>query len=222
MSNINELNQQLIPVIEGEIGGVKQAVVDGRDLHAAVGSAQDFSEWIKSKIQAYGFVEGVDFLLHKSMEQKAGKRGGHNRLDYTLSLDMAKEIAMVERSEAGRQVRRYFIECERRLSASADTQPDTKSESQEDREISTLYHLIRTRALYWATKKRDMVYQPGTDHEIIFSIFSDIIDSVYIECTSDFHRKFQVAYASEHYSEMKSFVKNWTPQFFRDNESKPK
>lgn len=197
-------------------------MVDARDLHAAVGSDQRFTDWMRNRIEEYGFVEGVDFLLHKVMRQKNGQRGGHNRLDYTLSLDMAKEIAMVERSEAGRQARRYFIECERRLSASADTQPDTKSESQEDREISTLCHLIRTRALYWATKKLNMIYRPEIDHEIMFSVLSDIIDSVYIECTSDFHRKFQVAYASEHYSEIKSFVKNWTPQFFRDNESKPK
>ncbi|MDP3360757.1 MAG: antA/AntB antirepressor family protein, partial [Methylobacter sp.] len=130
----NELNQQLIPVIEGEIGGVKMPVVDGRDLHAAVGSAQDFSEWMKSRIQSYGFIEGVDFLLHRTMEQKkSGQRGGHNRLDYTLSLDMAKELAMVERNEAGRQARRYFIECERRLT---DTKSPDETESQEDREIS--------------------------------------------------------------------------------------
>ncbi|MDP3362376.1 MAG: antA/AntB antirepressor family protein [Methylobacter sp.] len=215
----NKLNQQLIPVIEGEIGGVKQPVVDARNLHAAVGSDQRFTDWMKSRIQEYGFVEGVDFLLHKIMKQKNGQRGGHNKTDYMLSLDMAKEIAMVERNEAGRQARRYFIECERRLT---DTKSPDETESQEDREISALYHLIRTRVLYWATKKLNMIYRPEIDHEIMFSVLSDIIDSSYIECTNDFYKKFQVAYSSEHYSEMKLFVKNWTPQFFRDNESKPK
>ena len=90
-------DQDLITVFEGEIGGVKTLVVDGRTLHQFLKSEQKFSDWIKVRLDDYGFVEHVDFLLHKVMKQN-GQRGGHNRVDYSLTLDMAKELAMVERN----------------------------------------------------------------------------------------------------------------------------
>ncbi len=84
-------------------------VVNARDLHRFLESKQDFSDWIKKRISDYGFAENEDFvLLHNFMEQK-NRRGGHNRKDYAISLDMAKELSMVERNEKGRQARKYFI-----------------------------------------------------------------------------------------------------------------
>jgi anti-repressor protein len=74
-----------------------------------------FAAWVTSRITEYGFIENQDyFLLSKTGKQTSG-RGGHNRKDYHLTLDTAKELAMVERNEKGRQIRRYFIECEKRL-----------------------------------------------------------------------------------------------------------
>lgn len=91
-------------------------VVNARDLHQFLESKQDFSDWIKRRIEDYGFIENEDFvLLHKNMGQKG--RGGHNRKDYAISLDMAKELSMVERNEKGRQARRYFILKEKELKA---------------------------------------------------------------------------------------------------------
>ena len=75
-----------------------------------IGSKQDFSDWIKARIAKYEFVQGVDFIDHKVM-------GQYNQvvtIDYFLTIDTAKEIAMVENSDKGREIRRYFIECERR------------------------------------------------------------------------------------------------------------
>jgi len=87
-------------------------VVNARDLHEYLESKQDFSDWIKKRIKEYGFVENEDFALsHNSMEQKG--KGGHNRKDYAISLDMAKELSMVERNDKGRQARKYFIEVEK-------------------------------------------------------------------------------------------------------------
>jgi phage anti-repressor protein len=73
-------------------------------------SKQEFANWIKDLIADYGFVEGVDFLTNLSKST-----GGRQAIEYTLTMDMAKEISMVQRSEKGRQARRYFIECEKRL-----------------------------------------------------------------------------------------------------------
>lgn len=98
---------ELIKVNQTEQG----MTVDGRELHEFLGVGRDFSTWIKDKIEKYGFIEGMDF------SPKSGKTsdGGRPRIDYELSIDMAKELCMVENNEKGRQARKYFIECERRL-----------------------------------------------------------------------------------------------------------
>ena len=81
--------------------------VSARELHRFLESKQDFSTWIKNRIEKYGFIEEVDFTLHKFMEGKVWKH------EYALTIDTAKEIAMVEGNEKGKQARRYFIECEK-------------------------------------------------------------------------------------------------------------
>lgn len=106
---------QLIPVFNGTINNEPTLLCNARDLHEFLEVGKDFSTWIRTRITEYGFVENQDFiLLPKNGEQKIG-RGGHNRKDYHLALDTAKELAMVERNEKGRQIRRYFIECEKQL-----------------------------------------------------------------------------------------------------------
>ena len=94
----------LIPIDDRE----GRATVNARDLHDFLKSRQDFSTWIKSRIEQYDFVEELDFTLHKFVERRVTK------IDYHVSLNMAKELAMVERNERGKQARQYFIECERR------------------------------------------------------------------------------------------------------------
>lgn len=91
-----------------------QQVVSARELHLFLESKQDFSTWIKNRIEKYDFVENEDYtLLHNFVEQTG--RGGHNKKEYALTLDTAKEISMVEGNEKGKQARRYFIECEKKL-----------------------------------------------------------------------------------------------------------
>ena len=106
-----------IPVITGKLAGQSVPLVDARLLHAALESSQDFSTWIKRRIQKYGFEVDVDYLLHQTVEQVPHQGGLRTaaREDYSLTLDMAKELAMVERTPRGRQARRYFIACEQQL-----------------------------------------------------------------------------------------------------------
>lgn len=95
---------------EIEIGGrTVFGIADASDLHEGLKVGRDYSTWIKARITKYGFREGVDYeiLLPRSGEQTGS--GGHNALTYRLSLDMAKELAMVENNGQGRIVRRYFI-----------------------------------------------------------------------------------------------------------------
>ncbi|SFL92671.1 antA/AntB antirepressor family protein [Nitrosomonas communis] len=107
----------LIPVISGAINGETVQLVDARLLHQYLEVRRDFSNWIKGRIDEYGFAKDEDFLVLDSPNSANQKSHGGDRRskDYLLTLDMAKELAMVERTPRGRQVRRYFIECEQQL-----------------------------------------------------------------------------------------------------------
>lgn len=92
--------------------------VNARELHAFLQVQTAFKDWIARRIAEYGFGEGVDFcsFLSESL-------GGRPSKEYAISLDMAKELAMVERNEQGKTARRYFIECEKQLRQQAPQQP---------------------------------------------------------------------------------------------------
>ncbi|QNT79307.1 antA/AntB antirepressor family protein [Entomobacter blattae] len=98
------------------IGGRKVlGIADARDLHKGLGVGRDYSTWIDERITKYGFIEKEDYniLFPKMGEQKGS--GGHNKKQYVISLDMAKELAMVENNEQGKLIRRYFIWAENQL-----------------------------------------------------------------------------------------------------------
>lgn len=102
-----------ITIIEENINGASVQTVNARDLHAFLEVGSAFNDWIARRIKDYGFAEGADFIVIATQE-KVAIRGGHNRKDYHISLDMAKELSMVERNEKGKEARQYFIDCERR------------------------------------------------------------------------------------------------------------
>lgn len=82
---------------------------------------RDFTNWIKGRIDQYGFIAGTDFIRVENLstpKRVSAKTRQQVEHDYLLSLDMAKEVAMVERNEQGRAVRRYFIQCEEALQRS--------------------------------------------------------------------------------------------------------
>ncbi|WP_332060812.1 antA/AntB antirepressor family protein [Bartonella sp. CB74] len=99
----------LIPISKQAIGQETVQTVNARELHAFLEVKTNFKDWIIRRIQDYKFQEGYDFCSFLSESS-----GGRPSKDYALTLDMAKELAMVERNEKGKQARQYFIECERR------------------------------------------------------------------------------------------------------------
>ncbi|WP_337264374.1 MULTISPECIES: antA/AntB antirepressor family protein [unclassified Serratia (in: enterobacteria)] len=109
------MNNQLIPVFNGDISNETTLLCNARDLHKFLGVGKVFAAWITARLEEYGFVENHDFILLSNFGKQTSGRGGSNRKEYHLTLDTAKELAMVERNDKGRQVRRYFIECEKRL-----------------------------------------------------------------------------------------------------------
>ncbi|HHG9064086.1 TPA: antA/AntB antirepressor family protein [Citrobacter freundii] len=125
---INNDFAAIVPVNSGLIGGRQTNIVSARDLHKALGVGKDFSTWITDRITDYGFAIGSDYIVNKAISPKLGKSPtgaacspvtvGRPGKDYLLSISTAKEIAMLERNEQGRAVRRYFIQCEEELQRS--------------------------------------------------------------------------------------------------------
>ena len=70
-----------------------------------------FADWIKNRIAQYGFIENQDYIV------KTTYTGRRPRKEYFVTLDMAKELCMVENNDKGKEARRYFIKCEKELQA---------------------------------------------------------------------------------------------------------
>lgn len=94
--------------------GEGKQIVSARDLYEYLGVGRDFTTWIKERIEKYQFEENTDFTIVSSFHQNGGK-GGRPKTDYVLRLDMAKELSMIENNDRGREARKYFIECEKKL-----------------------------------------------------------------------------------------------------------
>lgn len=101
----------LIPIFELGDRGV-QAVM-GRDLHAFLEIRTQYKDWFPRMLE-YGFLEGQDYVLKNEHSSSPAEMPSRPRLNHIVTLDMAKEIAMIQRSDRGKQARQYFIECERR------------------------------------------------------------------------------------------------------------
>jgi len=109
-----KMENMMIEVKNELIGKELVQAVNARDLWAKLESKQQFSDWIKKRIADYGFIEGIDFTrFHKKM-----MANNATMTEYIIALDMAKELAMMEKTEQGRIARRYFIECEKQLHSS--------------------------------------------------------------------------------------------------------
>lgn len=97
---------------------------DARTLHAALQVGRDFSNWIRSRLDETGAIEGEEFIVLDGSPVLVNGFNPKPRRDYWLSLDLAKEVAMLERSDVGKQIRRYFIQAEKQLRAHVLTLPD--------------------------------------------------------------------------------------------------
>lgn len=97
----------LVPVFTGTLAGTTAQLCNARDLHAALGVGDRFDQWIRRRIEEYGFADGEDFCTVLC------KTRGRPATDYHLALDMAKELAMIENNEIGRNIRRYLIALEK-------------------------------------------------------------------------------------------------------------
>ena len=89
----------------------QEPVVSGRQLHETLGVKTRYDNWF-SRMTEYGFTENQDYLV-TSIFGHNSNGGRQNKVDHVIKLDMAKEIAMIQRTERGKQVRQYFIQVEK-------------------------------------------------------------------------------------------------------------
>ncbi|EFA8916184.1 TPA: antA/AntB antirepressor family protein [Escherichia coli] len=130
------MTSQLIPVFNGTIDNETTLLVNARDLHTFLGVGKRFASWITERIEEYGFVENQDYI---AISQKREIGYGRGKKDYHLTLDTAKETAMVERNEKGRQIRRYFIECEKKLRNMQSAQAEPQQQFTDEEIILLCY-----------------------------------------------------------------------------------
>ncbi|HEM6033131.1 phage antirepressor KilAC domain-containing protein [Streptococcus suis] len=98
-------------IINVNVNDNQEPVVSGRQLHEALGVNSNYTTWF-DRMTEYGFTENEDYVLLSNFGNQTG-RGGHNKVDHVIKLDMAKEIAMIQRTDRGKQVRQYFIQIEK-------------------------------------------------------------------------------------------------------------
>ena len=106
---LKKVEEGIIPIYEND---AKEKLINARELHKELNNKRQFADWIKQRIDKYKFLENQDFVkLHNFVMVGNLKRP---QIDYYLTIDMAKELCMVENNENGRKIRRYFIEVEKR------------------------------------------------------------------------------------------------------------
>jgi len=115
MPILDKPSQELIPVHHSMVGTDLVPTVLATELHAFLGVKRDFSNWLKGRISKYEFQENQDFISFRQNGRKP--LGGRPSIEYHLTLDMAKELSMVENNAKGRKARRYFIQRDKDLTA---------------------------------------------------------------------------------------------------------
>ena len=102
---------ELITITTNEVG---EPTVLGRDLHEFLGVKTLYKDWFPRMVE-YGFTEGKDFnpLKNEQVRFEGNREVTRELIDHLLTIDMAKEICMIQRTEVGKQARQYFIQVEK-------------------------------------------------------------------------------------------------------------
>ena len=142
-------------LLKVEVNENQEPIISGRMLHEFLEVKTPYTQWFDRMID-YGFVENIDFLT-VSQKCEIANGGYQNKIDHAIKLDMAKELAMIQRNEKGKQARQYFIEVEKEWNS-----PDK----------------VMARALIMANKtiesKNLMIEQQGRELEMKSQIISEL------------------------------------------------
>jgi hypothetical protein len=98
-------------LVKIEVNESLEPMVSGRELHKQLEVQSNYTTWF-DRMKDYGFTENADYVVCFPNLESEG-RGGQNKVDHLIKLDMAKEICMIQRTERGKQARQYFIQVEK-------------------------------------------------------------------------------------------------------------
>ncbi|MCU7195871.1 antA/AntB antirepressor family protein [Turicibacter sanguinis] len=139
---------ELVKVTTNEKG---QKLVNAKELYEVLKIQKDFSNWIKNQLESVGAIKDIDFTPLKG---KTSEQGGRPGINYVLTLDIAKEICMCvgvaprtneETRQLSKQVRKYFIECEKALhNPYANLSPELQSIIMLDQKQQILEQQVQT------------------------------------------------------------------------------
>lgn len=115
---------ELVKIKTNENG---EQLVSGRELHEFLEVNEKYTDWFKRMVE-YGFAENVDFI---GLSEKSEKLGGRPRMNHAMTLNMAKEVSMIQRTEKGKQARLYFIDVENQYKAIQKRLPNTREAIQQ-------------------------------------------------------------------------------------------
>ena len=139
------MNPHQLTVVAMPIGEESFQTVDARRLHEFVEVGRAFGAWLPDRIKPYGFTEGLDYVVFS--ETGKNYKVGRPTKEYAVSLGMAKELAMVERKDKGREARRYFIACEK---TAKERVPVTQGLTGDDEKLLVADALKATSSVEWS------------------------------------------------------------------------
>lgn len=216
---------ELIKITTNENG---EQLVSGRELHEFLEVNEKYTDWFKRMVE-YGFAENVDFI---GLSEKSEKLGGRPRTNHAMTLNMAKEVSMIQRTEKGKQARLYFIDVENQYKAIQKRLPNTREAIQQlllqgveevnqrvddmEKRITNVeenakldtgdYNVITTRV-----KKRvyevARAYGWANNKEAISALFKDINSGIKRIAHVEARTQLQV----KHYEQVMDFINDWEP-----------
>ncbi|EFW36948.1 AntA/AntB antirepressor, partial [Treponema phagedenis F0421] len=119
--------------------------VNARELHTQLQVGKIFAAWIKERIEKYSLIEGKDYKTCFP-NQESEIHGGKNKQDYLLTVQAAKELAMIENNEQGRRIRQYLIKVEGREMKEAIKNETTMTVKEIAEALGTAESTIRNKA----------------------------------------------------------------------------
>lgn len=169
--SLTVIENELVPVYETDIG---EKVVYGTELHKVLEVKTPFRTWVERRFEECDVEENRDY----TSVQICTVSGGTPKKEYIIKLDTAKEMAMLERNERGKQVRKYFIEVEKRY------KNNQLQLSELSPELQMFHRIFRTVATQEIEQKRqaEQLKRIEQKQEAIADTFQKIND------TEDFQR----------------------------------
>lgn len=218
--------------------------MSGRDLHDFLDVKTKYADWFK-RMSEYGFDENVDFAVFLKNEKDDTAFGGSRKItDHALTLDMAKEISMIQRTERGKQARQYFLEVEKRYKQQNNLRmPETPLEimsvvgkitERQDKQLKELNTKVtyltdlagltssRNKELTKARNKRVIERCGGTGS----NAYKDVAlrKKVYHQMFQDYKEYFDVNQYTDtpmkRFDEAKNFIANWHERYPLEQEIK--